>query len=256
MSFRRGVIFTAVGIFLFYALLILSLFYFLNAKDFVQILLSPRTIYSIKLSLFVGAGATFLAVAIAVPAAYALSRYNFVGKTIVDTFLELPMIVSPIALGAIILIFFSTKYGTSLKDYFVFEIPGILLAQFVTVLGIATRLIKSVFDEISPRYEAVARSLGATPFNSFRLVSLPLAYKGILAAAILCFAKSIGEFGATITVAGSMAMKTETLPIAIFSKLSTADIEGTVVLIMTLLFIGLSVLYLIRLIGGGKRAGY
>jgi molybdate transport system permease protein len=79
-------------------------------------------------------------------------------------------------------------------------------------------------------------------------VTLPLCKKGILAASVLTWAKAIGEFGATITIAGSMAMKTETLPIAIFMRLSTADIEGTVVLILILVTIGLTTLYGVRLL--------
>lgn len=251
MSFRTGMIATAAGLFALYLTLILSLFTFYDGEGFVRTIGSPRTLYSIKLSVAAGTVATLLAVAVAIPSAYALSRYTFPGKTFVDTLLELPVIVSPVALGAMLLIFFDTRVGELIEGYgptFVFEIPGIILAQFMTTAGLATRLIKATIDEIPARYEAVARSLGAPPSRAFLTVTLPLAARGILAAAILSWAKAIGEFGATITLAGSMAMKTETLPIAIFMALSSADITQTVVLILILVLIGLTILYGVRLI--------
>jgi len=207
--------------------------------------------FSIRLSLFAASVSTILAVMIGLPSAYALSRYDFMGKKLIDTVLEIPMVVSPVSLGAIILIFFNTRTGEFIQNNFipfVFEVSGIVLAQFVTTAGIATRLIKTTIDEIPVRYEAVARSLGATPFRAFITVTLPLAKRGIFAAIILAWAKAIGEFGATIMVAGSMAMKTETIPIAIFMRLASADIGGTTVLIIILLAIGMVVLSLIRLL--------
>ncbi|MFN3135504.1 MAG: ABC transporter permease subunit, partial [Candidatus Kryptonium sp.] len=131
---------------------------------------------------------------------------------------------------------------------FVFTANGIILAQFVSTAGIATRLIKAAMDEIPIRYEDVARSLGASPLKAFLTITLPLCKNGILAAFVLTWAKALGEFGATITIAGSMAMKTETLPIAIFMRLSSADIEGTVAVITILIIIGLITLYVVRLL--------
>jgi molybdate transport system permease protein len=163
------------------------------------------------------------------------------------------MIVSPVALGATVLIFFNTPLGSLMQDKgikFVFTIYGIFLAQFITTAGIATRLIKAAMDEIPSRYEEVARTLGASPSKAFFSVTLPLCKRGIIASSILTWAKAFGEFGATITIAGSMAMKTETIPVAIFMRLASADIEGTVVLVLILITIGLGILYGIRLFTG------
>lgn len=256
MTFKRLSIFCAGSVFAIYACLVLSLFYFYKSSLFVETLLSERTLFSIRLSLFTGTVATLLSLLLAVPSAYALSRLEFYGKDIIDTILELPMIVSPAALGAMLLIFFSNPLGVWIQDHyaqFVFTSNGIILAQFISTLGIATRLIKAAMDEIPVRYEDVARSLGASPFRAFLTVTLPLCKRGVMAATVLTWAKAIGEFGATITIAGSMAMKTETLPIAIFMRLSTADIEGTVVLILILVFVGLTILYCVRLLM--KRRG-
>jgi molybdate transport system permease protein len=192
-----------------------------------------------------------LAVAIGLPAAYGLSRGSFPGKKLVDTFLELPMIMSPIALGAALLIFFNTSVGTTLQEkgiYFVFEFPGIVLAQFATIAGLATRLMKTALDEISPRYEAVARSLGSSAWGAFWRITFPLAFRGMVSAMVLCWAKAVGEFGATVTLAGTMSFKTETMPTAIFMALASADIRKTIILILILAGIGLSALYAVRFV--------
>jgi molybdate transport system permease protein len=251
MSFKRLSIFFASSVFALYAGLILSLFYFWKGSLFMETLFSERMLFSIKTSLAAATIATLLSLILAVPSAYALSRFDFKGRNVIDTILELPMIVSPAALGAMLLIFFNNPLGVWIQDnyaQFVFTAYGIILAQFVTVVGVSTRLVKAAMDEIPPRYEDVARSLGASPVKAFLTVALPLSKKGIIAASVLTWAKALGEFGATITIAGSMAMKTETLPIAIFMRLSSADIEGTVVLILLLTLIGLAALYAVRVL--------
>jgi molybdate transport system permease protein len=257
MSFRNTMIGAAICIFVFYLGLILSLFYFVGGKGFWEAVVNPYTLFSIRLSLIAATVATFFAVIIGLPSAYALSRFEFVGKRIVDTFLEIPMIVSPIALGASFLVFFNTPLGDLVQTkglFFVFEVPGIILAQFASVAGLATRLMKASLDEISPRYEAVARSLGSSPWQAFYRVTLPLSYKGLLASIILSWAKAVGEFGATVTLAGAMPGKTETMPIAIFTALASANIDKAVVLILILVAFGLLTLYSVRLIG--KRYRY
>ena len=256
MSFRHTMLGAAVCLFIFYLGLLLSLFYFVNGKGFWEILIHPSTLFAIKLSITAATLATFFAVLIGLPAAYALSRFEFPGKRMIDTFLEIPMIMSPIALGASLLIFFNTPLGEVIQKegiYFVFEVPGIILAQFATIAGLATRLIKASLDEISPRYESVARSLGSSPWKAFCGITLPMALKGLIASVILCWAKALGEFGATVTLAGAMPGKTETMPIAIFTALASADIDKTIVLILILVFFGLCTLYAVRLAGGRRR---
>ncbi|MFZ5945065.1 MAG: ABC transporter permease [Bacillota bacterium] len=255
MSLRKVSISFAVLTLMFYLILVFSLLSFISKDRFFDILFSERTLFSIKLSITAAFVAVMLSFIIALPSAYGLSRYEFVGKKFIDLILELPMIVSPAALGAILLIFFYNNMGTWIQEHvlqFVFTFYGIILAQFTTILGVTIRMIKSGFDEISPRYENTARTLGANSFQAFRSVSLPLCSKSILATLIFAWAKAVGEFGATITVAGTMAMRTETLPVAIYMRLSVADIDGAVVLITILLSIGLLVLFIVRQVIGGK----
>ncbi len=257
MSFRYTMIGAASGLCLFYFGLLASLFFFAGGEGFWKALVHPNTLFSIRLSLIAATVATFLGVFIGLPAAYALSRFNFFGKRLIDTFLEIPMIMSPIALGASFLIFFNTPLGELIQQkgiFFVFEIPGIILVQFASIAGLATRLMKASLDEISPRYEAVARSLGSPPWKAFYQITLPLSIKGLIASAILAWAKAMGEFGATVTLAGAMPGKTETMPIAIYTALASANIDKAIVLILILVFFGLLTLYGVRLTG--KRYRY
>jgi molybdate transport system permease protein len=249
MNLRRMTIFASLLVLGLYGGLIISLCWFLDFPTLRAALTSARTLFSIRISLVAATTAAFLAILLATPAAYAMSRYRFRGRELVDTILEFPIIVSPAALGAILLIFFNNPIGEWVQAQgvrFVFTFAGIVLAQFVTILGIAVRLLKTSFDEVPVELETVARSLGATPRRAFFTVTLPLARRGLLAAFILSWAKALGEFGATIMVAGTMAMRTETLPIAIYLRLASADIEGTVALILVLVATGLVALSLSR----------
>lgn len=249
MTLRGVSIASALGVLLLYGGLILSLGWFFRGDALRESLLSERTLFSVRLSLLTATLAAGLALALGIPAAYALSRFRFRGRELTDTLLEFPIIVSPAALGAMLLIFFNNPLGEWIQQnavQFVFGVAGIVLAQFVTVLGVAVRLLKASFDEVPVELETVARTLGATPRHAFATITLPLARRGLIAAFILAWAKALGEFGATITVAGTMAMRTETLPIAIFLRLASADIESTVAMILLLIVIGLSALYVTR----------
>lgn len=173
MNFRNICISCAVGIFVIYVGLIASLYPFYSAEKMLQILSSARTIYALQLSIAAATAVTVFSVLAALPAAFALSRYDFTGKKVIDTILELPLFVSPAALGAMILIFFNTPLGVWVQanvEQFVFTVYGVLLAQLVAVMGISVRLIKAVFDQIPSRYEEVARTLGASLGKAFLLL--------------------------------------------------------------------------------------
>jgi len=234
---------------LIYGGLIASIFYFLDSSSLLNSLSSNRVLFAIKVSLITATISTLLALTIAIPAGYGLSRFDFRGKEIINTLLEFPMVVSPAALGAIILIFFNNPLGIWIQDNiynFVFSFGGIILAQFVTVLGVAVRFIKSAFDEVDITLENTAKTLGASSWYVFVTIVLPLAKKGLIAATILTWAKALGEFGATLTVAGTMAFKTETLPISIYMHLEMADIKTTLSLILILIIFGLGSLFVAR----------
>jgi molybdate transport system permease protein len=240
---------------LFFVIIIISLLTYTDWRTIGSAILSPDTLFAIKLSLATATITTVLSVAIAIPVAYAISKNNFFGKNLVDSLLDLPIVISPIALGAALLVFFNTPVGSAINNNvlrFVFSVPGIVLAQFTIVSALAIRLLKSTFDGIDMRYEQVARTLGCSKPEAFFRVILPLARNGLIACSILTWARAVGEFGATVTLAGATAMRTETLPISIFLNLSSANIGQAVALILILVVISLVALLVIRLITGHR----
>lgn len=216
----------------------------------VSAILSEEIRFAVFLSVLTATCSTLMSLTVSIPVSYALSRLNFPGKTFVDGFLDIPVAVPPIALGVMLLIFFArTPMGLFINESivrFIFEVPGIILAQFAVISVLTIKLVKSSFDGVPVRYERVARTLGYTELQSFLHVTLPLAKRGILGAALMSWARALGEFGATVTLAGATKFKTETLPIALYLNLSTANIENAAAIICILLAIACAVLIFAR----------
>jgi molybdate transport system permease protein len=235
----------------FFIGLLIAMVSYTDLRTFMDTLFSAEILFAIRLSLVTATITTVISVLIAVPAAYAISKSKFPGKDVIDSLLDLPIVISPVALGAALLIFFSTPLGAAINENmtFVFAVPGIILAQITVVCALAIRLLKSTFDSIDIRYEQVGRTLGCSKIEVFFRVILPLARKGLIAASILTWARAIGEFGATVTLVGATAMKTETLPIAISLSLASADIKKAIAVIFILVIIALIALIAIRKLG-------
>ena len=223
--------FTILIAFLFTLLLFISivtLFLIPNPHDVLTAIKSEEMIYSLKLSLITGAISTFLVILFGVPIGYALSRYEFPGKSVVKSILDLPMAFPELVLGLALLLFFGKTFIgealTSIGIKVVFTKLGIIVAQFFTALPYAVRVIYSTFEEISPRYELVSRSLGYNEFETFLNVTLPMAKNGLFASTIISFARSMGAFGAVLILAGGSYMNTETLPITLYLNISYGNI--------------------------------
>ena len=247
---------SALSILVFFiVLLIVSLVATTDLNHFISSLLSDEVRFAICLSLITATISTVLAIIIAIPAAYAVSRFRFPGKDIVDSLLDLPIVLSPVALGAALLIFFNTPIGGFIDKHvirFSFAVAGIVLAQVAVVTALAVRLLKSTFDSIDPRYEHVSRTLGCNKFKAFIKVTLPLARNGLVSAAILTWARAVGEFGATMMLAGATFMKTETLPIAISLSLGSADVNKAIALIFILIILAMIALFIMRKVMHGS----
>jgi molybdate transport system permease protein len=254
--FRGATISALVILALFLVGIIVSLLAYTKWDTFVSALFSEEILFAIRLSLMTATIAAAIAMLIAVPVAYAISRANFWGKDVVDSLLDLPIVVSPVALGAALLVFFNTPLGSAIDNHvlkFVFSVPGIVLAQVTVITALAVRLLKSSFDGIDPRYEQVSRTLGCNKIGAFFQVTLPLARDGLVASGILTWARAVGEFGATVMLAGATAMKTETLPTAIFLSLASADVEKAIAVIFVLILIAVLALLVIRKIIGRRQ---
>ena len=253
--FKSATISALAVLLLFIVGVVVSMLAFTDWNTFVDALVSPEIMFAIRLSLITATISTVFAIIIAIPVAYAISYTRFPGKDIVDSLLDLPIVISPVALGAALLVFFNTPAGSVIDDHilkFVFAVPGIVLAQVVVISALAIRLLKSTFDNIDPRYEQVGRTLGLSKGKAFIKITLPLAKDGLIAAAILTWARAVGEFGATVTLAGATAMKTETLPVAIFLSLASADVEKAIAVIFLLVIIAIIALFIMRKITGRR----
>ncbi len=253
--FRVATIGALVLLAVFFIGIIVSMLAYTDWDTFVSALFSEEILFAIRLSVMTATIAAIIAILIAVPVAYTISRSSFPGKDIVDSLLDLPIVVSPVALGAALLVFFNTPLGSAIDDdvlKFVFAVPGIVLAQVTVISALAIRLLKSTFDSIDLRYEQVARTLGCSKPEAFFRVTLPLARDGLIASSILTWARAVGEFGATVMLAGATAMKTETLPTAIFLSLATADVEKAIAVIFVLIIIAVVALLAIRKIIGRR----
>jgi len=249
-----------LGIVLAYILLLfLAQIPYVNLDILLESLRDKEIQFAVNLSLKTSFISASLAVILGTPVAYLLSRRHFRGKTFIDTVLDLPTVVSPVALGAVLLIFFNWPPGLWIQQHLVpvvFSVVGIIVAQTTITLALAIRLIKAVFDAIDPHYEVAARLLGESRQGAFWRVTLPMARQGILSAFILAWARALGEFGATVTLAGATKFKTETLPIAIYLNLAGANIEKTVVLIWILLGVSFLVLLAVRYLDRERRSAF
>jgi len=185
--------------------------------------LSPLELEIIALSLRVAFWAVLFSLPLAIAAAWLLARTTFPGKVIVDGVLHLPLVVPPVVVGFSLLVLFGRQgaIGGGLYENFgvsfAFDWKGAALAAGVMAFPLMVRAIRLSIEAIDRRLETAARTLGASPPRVFATITLPLALPGILAGTVLAFARSLGEFGATITFASNIPGETRTLPLAIFT---------------------------------------
>ena len=235
---------------LFIVAVVASIGIFTSPGALASAILSDEVAFAVSLTFFTATASTSIALLIAIPAAYVLSQASFPGKGVVDTLIDIPIALPPVALGTALLIFFAnTPIGVFINNSlikFVFEVPGVMLAQFSVVSVLAVRLLKPVFEGIDPRYVKIARTLGVGEVGAFLRVTLPLAKRGVLSAAVLSWARAMGEFGATVTLAGATRFKTETLSVAMYLSLAVADLEKAMAIILILLALAVTTLLITR----------
>jgi molybdate transport system permease protein len=174
-------------------------------------------------TLLAASGATLVMLPPGIALAWALARRDFLGKTALDTISSLPLVMPPVATGLILLYLFGrTGPVGGLLDRWgvdvVFTWKAVVLAMTVMGFPLLVRTARTGFEQVRPRYEALAATLGAGPARIFFTITLPLASRAVVAGALLAFSRAIGEFGATILVAGSIPGRTRTLALAIFSE--------------------------------------
>jgi molybdate transport system permease protein len=147
--------------------------------------------------------------------AWALARYRWRGKSIVETLVALPLVMPPVATGLILLKLFGRRGPFGWLDV-VFTWKAVVLAMMVMSFPLLVRAARVAFEEVNPRLEQVARTLGASDARVFATISLPLASRGVISGLLLSFARALGEFGATILVAGNIPGRTSTISVSIY----------------------------------------
>lgn len=249
----------------FYVLLIVAMLAadlsYTSLEHCRRALSSPEIRHSILLSLFSCNVTALLSVLVAVPTGYLMTRGSFRGKSLIDAVLDIPLVLPPLVVGLSLLILFSTAGGRRLEEMmarlvgtrFTYAVPGVILAQFMVACAFAVRTMRATFDQIHRRQEQVALTLGATRAEAFWLVVLPQAWRGILTAGTIAWARSLGEFGPILVFAGATRNRTEVLSTTVFLELSVGNLEAAAAVSVMMVAVAMLVLVVVRWVGRGER---
>ena len=211
-------------------------------------------------SLAVGLASTIVILPAGIGLAWLFARKDWPLKSVVETIVLLPLVMPPVSTGLMLLKIFGRRspIGQWLYDRgveIVFNWKGVLIAMAVMSFPLLVRSVRTSFAEVNPRLEQIAATLGASGLKVFFVITIPLAYKGIVAGALLAFARALGEFGATILLAGNIPGRTQTLSLAIFNFVQTGkDPEAYVLVGITVVLAFLFVWFSEWLIRTGKAA--
>ncbi len=201
----------------------------------------------LALTLKVAGLATVVALVLGVAAAYALTRWRFPGRDILDALCTLPMVLPPTVLGYYLLVLIGRRgvLGEWLQDTFgvtlMFTWQGAVIAASVVAFPLVFKSARAALEGVGKQYEDAARTLGQSEAAVFLRVSLPLAFRGVLAGTMLAFARALGEFGATLMVAGNLPGRTQTLSLAVYSAVQAGNdtLANTLVLIISIVCVAI-----------------
>jgi molybdate transport system permease protein len=197
--------------------------------------LSPAEIDALLLSLRVALWATAVSLPFGLAAAWLLARRQFPGKALIDGVIHLPLVIPPVVVGFVLLVLLGRQgvIGSWLFDWFgitvAFTWRGAAVASAVMAFPLMVRAMRLSLEATDRRLETAARTLGAGPLRVFATVTVPLIAPGILTGVVLAFARSLGEFGATITFVSNIPGETRTLPLAIFTLVQTPGAEAAII---------------------------
>ncbi|EYB69185.1 NifC-like ABC-type porter [Deinococcus phoenicis] len=220
--------------------------------DFLTTLRSPAVLDALRVSVLTTGAALAVTLGLGTPVAYLLARRRFPGRTVLDALLDLPMVLPPVVAGVALLLTFGRAglLGRPLEIAGIglaFTPAAVVLAQVFTSAPFYVRAAKAGFLAFDPDVEAAARVDGASPWATFTRVTLPLALPFLLEGAVLAWARSLGEFGATLLFAGSLQGQTRTVPLAIYSA-AESDLAPALVLSAIMVVLAFAVLLTLRLV--------
>ena len=214
-------------------------------------LTGPETLQALKLSLVASLSATAVGLVLGVPLAWVYARLEFPGRNLLRALTTLPMVLPPVVGGIALLLAFGRRglFGSWLESTFGITLPfttaGVIMAETFVAMPFLILTVEAGLRSMDRRYEEAARTLGASRWRVFTQVTLPLIAPSLFAGAVLCWARALGEFGATITFAGNFPGVTQTMPLAVYLLLETNQ-EASFILSLVLLLISLVVLVGLR----------
>jgi molybdate transport system permease protein len=226
----------------------------------MQDVLSPAEIDALRLSLEVAARSVLWSLPLAVLVAWVLTRARFPGRTLLDAFVHLPLVLPPVAVGYVLLLIFGTNAPVGRWLYetlgleFAFTTAGAALATAVMTFPLMVRAIRIALEGVDRGLEAAARTLGAGPIDRFATITLPLMLPGILAGGVTAFSAALGEFGAVITFVSNIPGETRTLPLALYTAIQSPGGDATALRLALLSFVlGLTGLVLAEFLARAMR---
>ena len=203
---------------------------------------------ALALTLKVAGWATAINLVLGVGVGYALSRWRFPGRDVLDALFTLPMVMPPTVLGYYLLVVIGSQgvVGAwllqNLGIRLIFTWQAAVIAATIVAFPLVFKAARAAFENVDPQWEDAARTLGLSEWSIFLRVSLPLAWRGILAGLLLAFARALGEFGATLMVAGSMAGQTQTLSIAVYEAVQAGQDDTANFLVMVTSLVCMAIL--------------
>ncbi len=231
-----------------------------SMEEFRELLTNEDIQSSVRLTLISCTISAILSVLVAIPAGYILSRYQFFGKTLIDAVLDIPIVLPPLVVGLSLLILFNKmppwsgpSFEEMLGGNFTYNVPAVILAQFTVACAFAVRTMRNTFDQISPRAEQVALTLGCNRGRAFFSIVVPEAWRGISTAGTLAWTRAMGEFGPILVFAGAIRGKTEVLSSSVFLEISIGNLEGAVIVSLLMVTIAIIVLVAVRFWDKGNR---
>jgi molybdate transport system permease protein len=242
----------AVAILLFIALPIVSLFLKISPSRFFVEFKSSVVLDALKLSLITTFISALIIVVLGTPLAYINARYHYRGKHLVDTIMDLPVVIPPAVSGIALLMAFGRmgiigQYLNMAGITIGFSSIAVIMAQIFVASPFYIRQAKNSFEDVDSIYEDAARTLGATSFKTFIYITVPMALNGIVSGLMMSWARALGEFGATILFAGNFQGTTQTMPLAIYTIMQS-DMDAAIALSVILVIISFMVIALIKLL--------
>ncbi len=216
---------------------------------------------ALKLSLLVVSAATLIVAVLGLAVAFLLAKYNFRGKELLDAVLTVPLVLPPTVTGYYLIVLLGRHglIGGTIYDLtgwtVIFTWQGAVVAAVVVALPLMIRASRASIESVNPDFEIASYTLGKGTFETFWRITLPLAKRGVMAGLILSFARALGEFGATLMIAGNIPGKTQTMPLAIYEAAASGDDRSAQILALILTVISILAVYLTNRIGRSQVYG-